>query len=77
MPGWRLAVRFQDGLEGIVDLEGLITGEQAGVFKALQNAELFAQVGLQWGAVTWPNGLDLAPDAMHAELRRGGMWRVA
>jgi len=26
------------------------------------------------GAVTWPGELDLAPDAMHAAIRRTGVW---
>jgi hypothetical protein len=77
LPDWQLAVRFLDGLEGKVDLKGLIQAENSGVFGALKDMELFAQVGLQWGAVTWPNGLDLAPDAMHAEIRRNGIWTVA
>jgi hypothetical protein len=26
------------------------------------------------GAVTWPGEIDLAPDAMYAEIKRGGHW---
>jgi hypothetical protein len=26
-----------------------------------------------FGAVTWPNGVDLAPDAMHDDIERNGV----
>lgn len=69
LPAWRLHVRFNDGVEGEVDLHDLIHGPQAGVFEALRDPTLFAQAGLQWGAVTWPNGLDLAPDGLYGQVK--------
>jgi hypothetical protein len=37
----------------------------------------FRQVKVISGAVTWPGDLDLAPDAMHEEIKvRGGEWVV-
>jgi hypothetical protein len=44
---------------------------EAGVFAALRDPSLFAQAALDYGAVSWPGELDLAPDAMHAERTRG------
>lgn len=74
LPGYRLKVRFRDGTIGTTDLSRLITGEQAGVFAALRDPKLFAQVRVECGAVTWPGGPDLAPDAMHEAIRAGGEW---
>jgi len=75
LPGdYRLKVRFRDGMEGTVDLSRLITGEQAGVFAALRDPALFAKVYVECGVVTWPGGLDLAPDAMHEAIRQSGEW---
>jgi len=74
LPDYRLKVRFRDGMEGTADLSRLITGEQAGVFAALRDPALFAQVHVECGAVAWPGGLDLAPDAMHEAIRRRGEW---
>ena len=51
-----------------------MTGPRAGVFAALRDPALFAQVRVEWGAVTWPGGLDLAPDAMHEAIRQSGEW---
>ena len=77
LPGNRLSVRFVDGLTGCVDLSALLESPQAGVFACLRDPEMFAQVRVKLGAVTWPGGLDLAPDAMHTAIKQRGQWRVA
>ncbi|MDO8465545.1 MAG: DUF2442 domain-containing protein [Gallionella sp.] len=76
LPEWQLAVTFNDGLSGIVDVSALVNGPDAGVFEALRDPAFFATAYLDCGAVTWPNGADLAPDAMHKEIRRCGVWRI-
>ena len=68
LPGWKLRVRHNDGVEGTVDLSGLVHSPRAGVFAALRDVTLFEQVFLDLGAVTWPGELDLAPDRMHDEI---------
>lgn len=73
---WQLAVTYNDGLTGIVDLFVLVHGPDAGVFEALRDPAFFAQAYLDCGAVAWPNGADIAPDTMHKEIRRSGMWRI-
>jgi hypothetical protein len=74
MPGFGLWVRFNDGLEGTVSMSGFIHSPHAGVFAALRDEELFSKFSLQYGAVTWPGDLDLAPDAMYEAIRRDGEW---
>ena len=74
LPDFRLRVRFYDGVEGMVDLSSLVHSPDAGVFAALADPDHFAQVGIEFGAVWWPGDLDLAPDAMHAELKAHGQW---
>jgi Protein of unknown function (DUF2442) len=49
-----------DGTEGTVDLSQLVMGKEASVFAALRDPEVFAQVGLDYGAVVWPGEIDLA-----------------
>jgi hypothetical protein len=77
LPDDRLFVRFIDGLTGIVDLSALIASRGAGVFARLRDPALFEQVRLELGAVVWPGGPDLAPDAMHAAIKEHGEWRIA
>jgi hypothetical protein len=63
-----------DGLDGFVDLRALVWSSEAGVFETLRDPAVFSGVGVVRGAVTWPNGLDLAPDAMHDEIMSSGEW---
>ncbi len=74
LPGFRLAVQFVDGTAGEVDLSRLVTSEHGGVFSTLRGPALFAQVFLDYGAVTWPGEIDLAPDAMYDAIRAQGHW---
>lgn len=73
---YRLFVRFFDGTSGVIDMSGLIHSPQAGVFAVLTDPQCFAKAGIEFGAVTWPNGLDLAPDAMYAALRNNPVWKL-
>lgn len=74
--GFRLKVRFRDGLEGIVDMADLVHSADAGVFAVLAQASLFRQAHLVHGVVTWPGELDLAPDAMYRHIKAEGTWRL-
>jgi len=75
LEGFVLAIRFLDGLEGKADLSALIASPMAGVFAELRDHALFAQAGIEGGVVTWPNGLDLAPDAMYRAIQQSGLFR--
>lgn len=71
---YAVRVRFVDGLEGVVRF---LPGFFRGVFSHLIDPAQFRQVTVVGGAVTWPGELDLAPDAMHEEIKRhGGEWVV-
>jgi Protein of unknown function (DUF2442) len=74
LSGYRLKVCFQDGLEGTVDMSALVWSENAGVFAALRDETVFRQVFLEYGAVTWPGEIDLAPDAMYEEIKKNVAW---
>ena len=73
-PDWRLHVRFADGLEGWVEMEREVHSPDAGVFAGLAELDRFTAVAVVFGAVTWPYDIDLAPDAMHAEIKARGSW---
>jgi len=77
LPGFRLRVRFNDGTEGTVEMAEFIKSDAAGVFAALRDEKLFRQASVSLGAVTWPGELDLAPEAMHREIKEHGKWIVA
>ena len=66
LPNYRLTVEFDDGVSGTVDLSCDLYGE---VFEPLRDEALFCQVSAdEYGAVAWPNGADIAPDALYLEI---------
>ena len=66
LPGHRLHVEFDDGTAGEIDLTDRLFGP---VFEPLRDESEFKKVGIdEFGAICWPCGADLAPDALHQRL---------
>jgi hypothetical protein len=72
-------VTFSGGLTGQVHISRSYC---TGVFAPLLDDALLEQVRVHNGALTWPNGLDLAPDTMYREIIQSpdgfyevGQWR--
>jgi hypothetical protein len=67
LEGYRLWVRFDDGLEGIYAVE---PEQRGGVFCQVCDPEAFNAVTINddFGCVEWPGGIDLCPTAMHEDL---------
>lgn len=65
---FRVWVRFENGVEGEVDLAHLVG---KGVFQRwAENPSEFAEVSIDSGSgtVVWPGGLDVAPDRLYSEV---------
>lgn len=68
--GFKVWVRFENGVEGEADLSDLAG---RGVFERwTTNPSEFAEVSVDpdSGTLTWPGGLDVAPDRLYAEVLR-------
>jgi hypothetical protein len=66
LDGFRLEVEFDDGIKGIVQMESRLFGP---VFEPLKQPNLFKKVFVdEFGAVCWPGGADLAPDALYEKI---------
>ena len=67
LTGYRLKIRFNDGLEGIYPVE---PERRGGVFLKLLEAKTFNAVAINpdFGCVEWPGGIDLCPDTMHRQM---------
>jgi hypothetical protein len=65
--GHRLRFRFSDG--------SVASGGP--MLEPLRDSKYFARVFTEFGAPTWPNGYDLAPNALHAEMSEAGLLRHA
>lgn len=67
----KLKVKFADGLQGVVRFK---PSHLTGVFAALKDQDYFNRVFVDHGVVSWPGELDLAPDAMHAQIKKHRQW---
>ena len=65
LPDYRIYVEIEDGREGIFDLKPYLN---RGVLRELRDVHYFRQVGIQFGAVTWPHEQDIAPETLLAGL---------
>ena len=66
---FQLEVEFDDGTCGVIALKDRLFGP---MFEPLRDRALFEQVSVdEFGAVCWPNGADLAPDALYRRIRDG------
>ena len=64
---YRIWLKFEDGVEGEVDLEDELWGE---VFQVLKDKAQFAELSLdgELETVVWPNGADFAPEFLYQKL---------
>jgi uncharacterized protein DUF2442 len=78
LPEGRLRVSFVDGTTGEVEMQAFLQGPAVvgTVFEALRDPRFLAQAAVVSGAAQWPNGADLAPDAMYDAIRAKGVWSL-
>jgi len=76
-PGYRLQVTFMDGSTGWVDLSLWLRSRRidGSVFEALREEDFFKFATVELGAITWPNGADLSPDALYDALQLSREWK--
>lgn len=71
--GYALRLRFEDGVEGTVDLSWRLSFH--GVIAPLRDPAYFRQVRVdpELGTIVWPNGADLDADVLYAACSPLGM----
>ena len=68
LDGFRLWLKYADGVEGAVDLSDLAG---RGVFEAWSGRKVLEAVTVnESGAIVWPGEIDLCPDALYLRLTR-------
>jgi Protein of unknown function (DUF2442) len=78
VPNYKIEVSFADGTTGVVDLAPRLSqGPLGDGFDPLCDEALFAKAYLEHGALTWPGGIDLAPDAMYQRIRESSTSTLA
>jgi Protein of unknown function (DUF2442) len=66
-----VSTRFDDGTEKYIDISQWFNGP---VFEPLKDPKFFKKFFVEAGTLAWPNGVDIAPEALYAareSSRRG------
>jgi hypothetical protein len=64
---YRLKLWFTDGLAGVWDFSELARRDGP-MTEPFRDPNYFDRVFLEFGALTWPNGYDWSPEALHADM---------
>jgi hypothetical protein len=69
---YKLEIEFSDATMGVRDFASIVdkTGPMA---QPLKDPTYFARVFIEDGALTWPNGYDWDPIALHNEMKKAGL----
>lgn len=70
--GYRLKLWFTDGTAGEWDFAELATREPTALLAPFKDPAFFNEVFLDFGALTWPNGYDWSPVALHTDMLAAG-----
>lgn len=66
--GFRIRLTFNDLSERTVDFRPWLEGP---VFQALKDPAYFQKFFVDGGTVVWPNGADIAPEALYEAITSG------
>jgi hypothetical protein len=64
--GHRLRLRFDDGVEGVLDFDEFLTFD--GVFEPHCDPVFFAKVFIDGSTIAWPNDTDLDPVVLYGRI---------
>ncbi|MBK6707315.1 MAG: DUF2442 domain-containing protein [Sphingomonadales bacterium] len=73
LDGLTLRLTFADGRSGIWDAKPLLTSKATALTTPLLDPSAFARAFVEGGALAWPNGLELAPWMLYAEMDAAGL----
>jgi len=71
---YKLEIEFSDGTVGVRDFAHLCE-KSSQMVQPLKDQSYFACVFIEDGALTWPNGYDWDPIALHDEMKEAGLLR--
>lgn len=71
---YRLEISFSDGTVGARDFSE-VRGQTGEMVEPLKDPAYFARVFIDDGALTWPNGYDWDPIALHDDMKAAGLLR--
>ena len=75
--GHRLEIEFSDGTIGVRDFAASFKEKTGPMAEPLKDASYFQRVFIEDGALTWPNGYDWDPIALHDEMKDAKLLKPA
>jgi hypothetical protein len=69
LPEYQIYVEVANGEKGIFDLKPYLN---TGILKELRDVNYFNQVGIEFGAITWPHEQDIDPETLVSEMKTVG-----
>jgi hypothetical protein len=66
---FKIWLRFNDGKEGIIDLQRTIFTDSRPIFAPLRNPEYFRRFKIEMDTLVWENELDLAPEFLYEQVQ--------
>ena len=71
---YKLEIEFSNDMIGECDFS-FILREAGPMLEPLKDPAYFARVFIDDGALTWPNGYDWDPIALHEDMKKAGLLR--
>ena len=65
---FKLILKYTDGFIGEVDLSNLFS-KPKNLAAEITKGQLFSRCFVESGALAWPNGLELCPDALRMKMK--------
>ena len=62
---FKLELDFSDHTQGVFDAAAYLTRRSGPLLDKLHEADYFARVFIDAGALCWPNGLEISPAKVH------------
>jgi hypothetical protein len=63
--GYKVLVKFNDGVKGIIDFKEKLTNDHRQVMRELLNLDTFSSVKVGLDTLCWDNGVDFAPEYLY------------
>jgi hypothetical protein len=67
----QITVKFKDGLVAELPMAGWISRQHGPMVEPLKSAAFFADVSIERGVLTWPNGYDIDPFSLRHWAENG------
>ena len=74
---FKIALTYEDGFRGTVDLSRFFSQKKRKLIAEILRGNMFDKCFLNGGALAWPNGYELCPDALRIMIEDAKRQAVA